>query len=343
LQFWDEIAGLARTLIMRGLAALLVLPLLSGCLGSGSGAATPPALRFPGPRPTRLPTDASVYLQRIRVGYGAYDIAAGDGGLWVAVTHGLTRIDPQRGVVSGHVRLANEMEWTNVATDGATVWYLHGLPGGAAVTRFDARSPSVRRTWLFPWPAGSAFEDVAATRLGACVRELATHPEIDCVAAGSGRRSRLRTSRGVTPHIAATAGGEIAVGGQAVRLFDPATGAVRTLVRLRHGMSASLVAGDGARIWAIVTRPHAWAELWGIAGGTVVRRVTLPVEHAVSMAARDGRVWLLTGDAVYAVRPDGVMARIATVPRRSRGLVATPTALWTAEYLSGTVIEISAR
>ena len=230
---------------MRGLAALVALALLPGCIGGVSGGATPPALRFPAPRPTRLPTDASVYLRRVRVGYGAYDIAAGDGGLWVAVSHGLTRIDPQRGVVSGHVRLVNDMEWTNVATDGATVWYLHGLPGGAAVTRFDARSPSVRRTWLLPRPAGSAFEDVAATRLGACVRELATHPEIDCVAAGSGRHARLRTPRGVTPQIAATAGGEIAVGGQAVRLFDPATGAVRTRVRLPRGMSASLVAGDG--------------------------------------------------------------------------------------------------
>ena len=71
--------------------------------------------------------------------------------------------------------------------------------------------------------------------------------------------------------------------------------------------------------------------------------MTLPVEYAVSMAARDGRVWLLAAGGVYAVRPDGVMSHIATVPRRSHGLVATPTALWTAEYLSGTVIEISAR
>lgn len=328
---------------MRGLGALLALALLPGCLGGGGGAAAPAGPRFPGPRPTRLPTDASVYLQRIRVGYGAYDVAAGDGGLWVAVAHGVTRIDPQRAVVSGHVRLANDMEWTNLATGGATVWYLHGLPGGAAVTRFDARSPSVRRTWLLPRPAGSAFEELAATRLGACVRELATHPEIDCVAAGSGRHSRLRSFRGVTPHIAATAGGEIAVGGQAVRLFDPATGAVRTLVRLGRGMSASLVAGDAARIWAIVTRPNARAELWGIAGTHVGRRVTLPIDYAVSMAARDGRVWLLAAGGIYAVRPDGVMSRIATVPRRSRGLAATPAALWTAEYQSGTVIEISSR
>jgi hypothetical protein len=334
---------------MRGLGALLALALLPGCLGGGGGAAAHAAFRFPGAQPTRLPTDASIYLQRIRVGYGAYDLATGDGGLWVAVAHGVTRIDPHRGTVSGRVHVANEMEWTNVAAGPGAVWYLSATGSRPVVREIDPARLTVERTYPVAIPGAAALEGVAATRSGACVGALAPKG-IDAVCVGPNvrRGSLLVRSEPNRPRLASvplsadrTA---VLLGGTTIRRVDLQSGDT-TRPRLPAG-DVALIAVDGPRLWAFVTRPHTRAELWGIAGGKVVRRVTLPIEYAVSMAARDGRVWLLTGDAVYAVyavRPDGVMSRIATVPRRSRGLVATPTALWTAEYQSGTVIEISSR
>jgi hypothetical protein len=334
---------------MRGLGALLALALLPGCLGGGGGAAAPAAPRFPGPRPTRLPTDASVYLQRIRVGYGAYDLATGDGGLWVAVAHGVTRIDPQRGMVSGRVHVANEMEWTNVAAAPSAIWYLSSTGSGPVVREIDPARLTVERTYPVVIPGAAALEGVAATRSGACVGVLAARPRVvaaGCVGPGVRGGLLLVRSIGSRPGCCGVAfstdRAAVILGGGAIRRVDPRTGAT-LLLRLPRGDVAGPVAVDGPRLWALVERPYARAELWSIAGRMVVRRVTLPIDYAASMAARDGRVWLLAAGGIYVVRSDGVMSHIATVPRRSRGLVATRTALWTAEYLSGTVIEISSR
>jgi hypothetical protein len=289
---------------MRGLGALLALALLPGCLGGGGGAAAPAAPRFPGPRPTRLPTDASVYLQRIRVGYGAYDLAAGDGGLWVAVAHGVTRIDPRRGMVSGRVHVANEMEWTNVAAAPRAIWYLSATGSGPVVREIDPARLTVERTYPVAIPGAAALEGVAATRTGACVGVLAARPRVvaaGCV--GPGVRGGLLLVRAIGNRpgccgVAFSVGpAAVILGGSAIRRVDPRTGAT-LLLRLPRGAVAGPVAVDGPRLWALIEHAPARAQLWAIAGRTVVRRVTLPIEYAVSMAARDGRVWLLTGDAV---------------------------------------------
>ena len=336
--------------LTRALCAAMSLLALSGCFDSGHTAASAPAAttaHFPGARPTRLPVTTAVSVRSIPVGYGAYDVAAGSGGVWVAVSHGLTRLNTL-GRVTGRVPLDNSMEWTNVSAGPGGVWYLegNGTTHTAVVGEISPTTLRVTRVLAVGGlHGGTAYENVAGAKDGVCVgvlTEQATTP-VRCVGTGTGNGvinlPRVGTTR--FPGVAMVTDGQrrVVVGGGAVRQVDLATGKVLT-TPIPAGAVVSAVATDGPRVWAVVVHLHHPTELWGMTGASVVRRIRLPMFFVGGMAARDGRVWLLSGRSVYAVTPAGRARVVAHVPPRSGALAASSTALWTVEYQAGTVTRI---
>ncbi len=302
---------------------------------------------LPHTAPTQLPTTRAIVARRIPVGYGAYDVAAGAGSVWVAASEGVTRIDPQSSRVTGRVRAANGIEWTNVAADSHSVWYLSGDGRRVVVREIDPGSLHVRSAVQFGISNGyNAFEGVAGTPAGVCVGILASHPPRAAVclthAVDGGITIPVAGSQAGAVPMASEGDDSVLLGGGAIRWVDLRSGRVSS-ISIPRGAFVSAVASDEGRTWAIVARLHQRAQLWGLVGGRVVHRTGLPLVGISAIAARDGRVWLLAGSHVYAVSPDGHTRAIATVSATSRGLVATASALWTAQYQAGTVTRISRR
>ena len=93
---------------------------------------------------------------------------------------------------------------------------------------------------------------------------------------------------------------------------------------------------DGTVIWA-VTGAYARPVLIEVIADKVVRRLRVSKGAISSIAAADGRVWILQTipgdkDAIACVTGSGTAARVAVVPRGMLGLVATRHSVWTLDY-----------
>jgi streptogramin lyase len=280
------------------------------------------------------------------VGAGPYDLAAGFGSVWVAATDGVARVDPQSGRVVASIRIANDGESTNVALGAGAVWYLES-PGAIVRIDPDRDVPTARRE--FGTGHGrDAFENLAANRAGVCAGKYTAVSDFGGTICFDRRLRHERVLDAGPGPIAALANGPMWVGGQALHRIDPASGSI-TPVRLPHRSSVPAVVAAGDSAWAAVdVGREARARLWHLGGRGVISKRPLPLRFVSALAVDgQGRIWAIAHGrsrrraALYLVRRDGTVARIAGVHFLARGLASTPAALWTANYRAGTITRVS--
>ena len=263
--------------------------------------------------------------QTIKVGTAPYNVAAGFGSVWVAVSGGLVRLDPATGTVvarigTGHrpwgVAVGEGAVWAGDLNDGTVakvdpatntvVWRVtlntsmgQGSPvgvaaGGGSVWAADNSSDEVwrldpsRGAVLGTAHVGDAHEFVGFGEGGVWISsENGTVGELD---PASGALMRT-IAAGADADFLGFSPGAVWVsnyGSEFLWRIDPATGAVAA--KLNIGAGAQGVAFDGSSLWVAM---YSAGEALRIdpANGHVQRRVVIG-EKPRGLAVADGSVWV---------------------------------------------------
>ena len=331
---------------MRSIYLFTVVAFLAaGCLGGGSHdsgvPATAPPLRVVTSGP---PVTIGATVRRVQVGYGPYEVRYGFDRLWAATAAGVVSVDPASGKVVGRVNLNNQSEWSNLALGDGKEWFLGARGLQWMVVAVNPRTLRGDRPIHFGHTGKQAFEYIGASIDGVCAGRIA----------GTTSEGTVCDSRqpGAAPFVVrpgpgpllGSSDGTIWIGGRALVRVNPRTHATQTVAVAKGGAVAALAA-DGPVIWAAVNHNHGTSELWRIVGNHVDRRISIHARDVSSLAAEGGGLWVMLiqdhSNWIDVVLPSGALRRVARVPMDARTLAASPSALWTARYQPGDVLEVS--
>jgi hypothetical protein len=329
------------------LTAVAVAILATGCIGGGArnigGAPTTgPSIRVVTSGP---PVTVGAIVRPVKVGYGPYEVRYGLDRLWVATAAGVVSVNPASGNVVGRADLNNQSEWSNVALGDDKVWFLGGVGLSAMVVPVNPRTLKGEPPIYFHHTGNEAFENIGASIDGVCVGRLAPTALSGAVCAPQprGAPSSFFLRAGPGP-LLGTPDGTIWIGGRALVRVNPRTHNSQTVAVAKGGAVVALAA-DGPTTWAAVNYDHGSSELWQIVGARVDRRVSIRTRSVSSLTAEGGGLWIMSAQHhsnwIEAVLPSGALRRVARVPMDARTLAASPSALWTARFQSGVVLEIS--
>jgi hypothetical protein len=337
------------------LALFLLALVVAGCFDdsapSGAGPiahATAPPLRLVKNGP---PVSPGAVVRPIRVGYGPYEARYGLGRVWVANVAGIVSVDPVSGKPVGRANLQNQSEWSNVALGGGAVWFLGGtVPAGmspqAILVPVDPTTIRAGTPIMIDHPGKEAFENVGASADGVCAGRIGGVPSSSagtvCVSHTPGA-APFFVRAGPGP-LLGVADGTIWIGGGALVRVDLRTRTTHTVAAAEDGKVIALVA-DGAALWAAVNYANRSAELWRIVDNHVDGRIAIRAGYVTSLASVGGGLWVMLAgrhsNRIDVVLPSGALRPVAKVPTDARSLTASPAALWTTRYQSGTLLEIS--
>jgi streptogramin lyase len=275
--------------------------------------------------------------QTIRVGDAPYNVAAGFGSVWVAISGGLARLDPASGDVTARISLGGR-PW-GVATGEGAVWV--GNESDGTVTRVDPSTNKV--AWQVTLTEGS-FGNASP------VGVAAGDGSVWVADNASDKAWRLDPATGAVRSIAHVGDAHEFVGvGEGgvwvssedgtVGQIDPATGTVKRLIDA--GADADFVGFSPGAVWITNYRSE---FLWRLDPATGAVKAKLNIGSGAQDVGFDGSsLWVAMYNAGQVLRIDPTSGRVqrrVVVGGKPRGLVVANGSVWVANSTSGTVSRI---
>jgi hypothetical protein len=332
----------------RWVAAILALVVVAGLALTGLVVADPPrtstAPRAPATTASPgsvAPVQPSPVVATIATGGFSYGMVAGAGGLWVAGSDEVTRIDPATDTVAARIPVATGSGPAAVAVGAGAVWAPMAVPG--ALWGIDPEHNKVVAKIPLGGPLAGSIS-VSATRDTVWV---AAGAEVGTGAPASGGRL-LRVDprrRRVVADIALPAAPVAIAADSSAAWVATARGEVLMVSRKRNRVAARIEAGGPLGFGQTIAVGSSGVWLADPFDEQIVR--IDPRTRRVMARIPAGAVTTLavTGDAVWAlsslglVRVDPAQDRVAAVEsapdlRRARLLAADADAVWTAAWSS---------
>jgi hypothetical protein len=332
----------------RRVAAVLALVVVAGLAVTGLVVAerprtaaaprTPATSASPGPV---APARPSPVVATIATGGFSYGMVAGAGGLWVAGSDEVTRIDPATDTVAARVPVATGSGPAAVAVGAGAVWTPVAVPG--ALWGIDPESDKVVAKIPLGGPLAGSIS-VSATRDTVWV---AAGAEVGTGAPASGGRL-LRIDprrRRVVADIALPAAPVAIAADSSAAWVATARGQVLMVSGKRNRVAAPIEAGGPLGFGQTIAVDSRGVWLADPFDEQIVRidprtrrvMARIPAGAVTTLAVTGDDVWALS--SLGLVRVDPARDRVAALEsgpdlRRARLLAADPGAVWTAGWSS---------
>jgi streptogramin lyase len=274
--------------------------------------------------------------QTIRVGSQPYNVAAGFGSVWVAISGGLVRLDPATGAVTARISVGGR-PW-GVATGEGAVWV--GNQSDGTVTRVDPATNKVVRQVTLTEDFGNASPVGVAAGDGSVWAADNASDKVWRLDPVTGAIRSIAHVGDMHEFVGVGEGGVwVSSEDGTVGQLDPVTGTVKRLIGA--GADADFVGFSPGAVWITNYRSE---FLWRLDPATGAVKAKLNIGPGAQAVAFDGSsLWVAmynSGEVLRINPANGHVQRRVRIGVKPRGLVVAGGSVWVANSTSGTVSRI---